>query len=369
MKTKHLFLGIFSLLFLVAACGDSTPEEQIDDDTSESIDSTGVKYSFIVIGCNRISWSDDKAAWKSSPYYNEAHTNLNQLNATFDDVLALENQPDFFFFVGDLVLAENKDTNVLVDQLTAWKQLYHDHSISQSNISMVAIPGNHEFLYSEAPTYNEVPNPYAHDIWLRLMNDFIIGSNGPVAGGPDSLTYNESQLTYSVDHKGDHFILMNTDTYPEPGKVPVNWITNDISSFRSGNPDGHIFLMGHKPAYDATGMARGSTSDPGLAWDTNQVHMLWDSMNHHRCEAMLSAHEHLFWAGIPNNSHSWQVIAGNGGTTLDSGDFFGFTEVQVMHDGTVKAISHGRPVPTPDYGALTGTTTIRNTYDLTWPEE
>lgn len=124
--------------------------------------------------------------------------------------------------------------------------------------------------------------------------------------------------------------------------------------------------MGHKPAYDAKGLATGDTSDPGLAWDKTQVDALWSTMNKNRSEAMLSAHEHLFWAGQPEGSKSWQIIAGNGGTTLDSGDYFGFTEVKVMDDGTVKAYSHGRPVPSPDYGALTGSTTVRDTFDITW---
>ncbi|MEM9023474.1 MAG: hypothetical protein AAGB22_07015 [Bacteroidota bacterium] len=80
---------------------------------------------------------------------------------------------------------------------------------------------------------------------------------------------------------------------------------------------------------------------------------------------MLSAHEHLFWAGQPTGN-SWQVIAGNAGTTLDVGDYFGFTEVRVYDNGQVEALSHGRTVPTPDYGPVTDSTTVRRTFDLTW---
>ena len=171
----------------------------------------------------------------------------------------------------------------------------------------------------------------------------------------------ESKLTYSIDHKGDHFVLMNTDTYDRPGMTPVVWITADVSTWHSANPDGHIFLLGHKPAY-------GGSNGAGGSMIAGQAKKLWDVMKTNQAEAMLSAHMHLFWAGKPlSDSDSWQVIAGNGGTTLDSGDFFGFTEVQVMKDGSVKAISHGRPVPSPDYGPLKGKTSARGTYDLTWP--
>lgn len=352
---------------LLSSCGpNTTSDKEAPKETELKAKAPAIAYSFVTVGCNRISWSDDGKAWKASPYYNEAHANLTQLNATFDDVLKLEHTPDYFFFTGDLVLAENPDKNVLIDQLKGWKKLYAEHAISKSAVKMVAIPGNHEFLYSEAPDYNEVPNEHAHKIWLELMGDFIAGSNGPGKGGPDSLIYDESKLTYSIDHKGDHFVMMNTDTYDQPGKVPAHWIVNDLHSFRSAHPKGHIFLFGHKPAYDAGGAATGDASDPGFAYNQAQLDAIWDAMDTTRSEAMFSAHEHLFWAGVPAGHKSWQIIAGNGGTTLETGDFFGFTEVQVMTDGTVKAISHGRPVPKPDYGALKGTTTPRDTFDITW---
>ncbi|MBL6445987.1 metallophosphoesterase [Fulvivirga sp. 29W222] len=361
--SKLLIVAVAMMVFV--RCNSAQQQKETPLATSDSVE---VKYSFVVMGCNRISWHDDDAAWKNSKYYNEAHTNLNQLMATFDDAMKLNPLPDYFFFVGDLVLAESQDTSKLVNQLKAWKKLYYEHAISKSKIKMVAVPGNHEFLYSTPPDYKEVPNEYANEIWLRLMSDFIVGNNGPGIGGPDSLLKDESQLTYSFDHRDDHFVLMNTDTYNEPGKVPVDWITNDINTWRAGHKEGHIFLMGHKPAYDAKGLATGDSKDPGLAWNREQVNLLWSAMNKNRSEAMLSAHEHLFWAGQPAGSASWQIIAGNGGTTLDSGDYFGFTEVKVMTDGTVKAYSHGRPVPSPDYGAPTGSTTVRDTFDITWSQ-
>jgi hypothetical protein len=382
-QLKFLSMAIVASLFLLTSCGggndsssedDSTPEKEkpVKKEELKKINGNQVNYSYVVMGCNRISRSDDKDGWDTSAYFNEAYTNLVQLNATFDDAMKLDPKPDYFFFVGDLVLAESKDTNKLVDQLTAWKTLYHNHPISKSGIKMVALPGNHEFLYSQNfKPYTELPNQYANEIWLRLMPDFIYGNNGPGIGGPDSLIYDESQLTYSFDHNGDHFIMMNTDTYDEPGKVPVRWIVSDIRTWRAANPIGHIFLMGHKPAYNEAGLAKGYDTDPGLAFNPTQVDTLWKVMNENKAEAMLSAHEHLFWAGIPNNSHSWQVIAGNGGTSLQApyngAYFFGFTEVKVMSDGTVKAFSHGRTAPTPDYGPNTDSTTVRATFDLTWP--
>ena len=359
--TKIISVLTLGLLFL-SACTSSSKKEEVTGE--EATGAPTILYSFVTVGCNRIAWSDDGSAWKSSADYNAAHANLNQLTATFDDVLKLQHTPDYFFFTGDMVLAENSDTTVLIDQLTAWKALYDSHPIARSSVKMVAIPGNHEFLYSlgKAHNFEEVSNPAANKIWLRIMGDFIANNNGPGPGGPDSLLYDERQLTYSLDHKGDHFVIMNTDTYDQPGKTPYHWIGQDMQSYRAANPDGHLFLFGHKPPYDQ-GNYQDTVKDACTYPDLCKV---WDVMTTTRAEAMFSAHEHLFWAGVPAVGKSWQIIAGNGGTKLDAGDFFGFTEVQVMSDGRVMALSHGRPVPDPDYGTLVGATTVRNTFDITW---
>lgn len=370
---KKMQRSLLILLMLVTAiCSVNCGDAKKTDDTTVG-DSVTVKYSFATMGCNRISRHDDNHGWDTSAYYNPAFANKVQLFATFDDVLKLDPQPKYFFFTGDLVLAEDSIADTLSNQLTAWIQLYKSHPISKSDIVMVAMPGNHEFLYSHNyEPYQEVPNPAAHDIWLNLMPEFIAGDNGPGIGGPDSLIKDESKLTYSIDYGGDHFILMNTDTWDQPGKVPVNWIVNDMTTWRAAHPEGHIFLFGHKPAYDEAGIAEGDSTDPGMGYpaDGNQVQEIWNAMTTNKAEAMFSAHEHLFWAGQPVANGPWQIIAGNAGTTLDKGHHFGFTEVRVSSDGSVTALSHGRKAPDPDYtqwsDTLAGATKVRDTYNLTW---
>jgi hypothetical protein len=363
---KHIAITLtLSMGLFLWSC--TTPENTSSKLSKEEVKKSAptIKYSFIVMGCNRISGGDSEDQWKKSEYYNEAHTNKNQLYATFDDALKLGHTPDYFFFVGDLVKAETEGTEKLQKQLSAWVTLYKSHKISTSSIKMVAIPGNHEFLYKNNDK-NEVCNPDAHDVWLATMSDYIIGNNGPGKGGDDQLIYDESRLTYSIDHNGDHFVLMNTDTYDEPGKVPVNWINNDITTWRKNNPNNHIFVLGHKPAYCDGSWDTGDKKDPGLANNPDQIKSLWQTINDNKCEAMLSAHRHLYWAGIVPGGNTWQVISGNGGSALESGHHFGFTEVQVMSDGTVTAYVYERPVPNPYYGALEGSTAIAHTLNLTW---
>jgi hypothetical protein len=371
---KKIQQSLLIIVMCLIAVSSMNCEDAKKTDPPPLEDSVSVNYSFVTMGCNRISRHDDDHGWDTSAYFNTAFANKVQLYATFDDVLKLDPQPKYFFFTGDLVLAENPVPDTLSNQLSAWIQLYQAHPISSSGITMVCMPGNHEFLYSRdfAP-YQEVPNPVAHDIWLTLMPDFIVGDNGPGIGGPDSLIKDESKLTYSIDYGGDHFILMNTDTWDQPGKVPVNWIVDDMTTWRKANPKGHIFLFGHKPAYDASGIAEGDSTDPGMGYpaDGDQVQEIWTAMTTNKAEAMFSAHEHLFWAGQPVATGPWQIIAGNAGTSLQSGDYFGFTEVRVSSDGSLQALSHGRTVPNPDFGdwgdTLASATTVRATFDLTWP--
>lgn len=369
-KMQQSILILVMCMFAISSMNCGKTEKTDPQPTEETV---SVNYSFVTMGCNRISRHDDKHGWETSEYFNTAFANKVQLYATFDDVLKLNPQPKYFFFTGDLVLAEDSIADSLSNQLSAWIELYKAHPIASSEIIMVAMPGNHEFLYSHNyEPYPEVPNPAAYDIWLNLMPEFIVGDNGPGIGGEDSLIKDESKLTYSIDYGGDHFILMNTDTWDAPGKVPVNWIVNDMTTWRAANPKGHIFLFGHKPAYDEGGVAAGADTDPGLGYAANgdQVQKIWAAMTTNKAEAMFSAHEHLFWAGQPIANGPWQIIAGNAGTSLDKGHHFGFTEVQVNSDGSLKALSHGRKVPKPDYSQWSDTleskTKVRATFDLTW---
>ena len=90
---------------------------------------------------------------------------------------------------------------------------------------------------------------------------------------------------------------------------------------------------------------------------------------------MFSAHNHVYWRAQPTGK-TWQVIAGNGGTALDAtidtsipttGAYFGFTLVQVLNSGRVILKSYGRDVPAAGYtAAITGSTTVRDSADITW---
>jgi hypothetical protein len=69
---------------------------------------------------------------------------------------------------------------------------------------------------------------------------------------------------------------------------------------------------------------------------------------------MFSAHNHLWYKHRPSPNGAWQIIAGNGGSILESGvvgddAYFGFTQVTVGRHGGVTVTSFGRAVPAEGY--------------------
>jgi hypothetical protein len=196
------------------------------------------------------------------------------------------------------------------------------------------------------------------------MAPFIRGANGPPAGGPDALATAQTQLTYSFDHRGTHFVVLNTDPVGKDWQVPAAWVAEDVARARASGA-AHVFAIGHKPAY-----ASPLSSEGGLAQFPAVRDALWSALEGSRAEAMLAAHNHLWWKTRPNRT--WQIIAGNGGSVLESGvtgaaAYYGFTQV-VVEPTRVTATSYGRDVPAAGYMTAAGAypTTIRDTVDLTW---
>ena len=50
----------------------------------------------------------------------------------------------------------------------------------------------------------------------------------------------------------------------------------------------------------------------------------------------------------------------------NTGNYFGFTLVQVLNSGKVILKSYGRAVPSVYTAAVTGSTTVRDSADITW---
>lgn len=371
-----------------------------------------VRTSIAFIGCNRIGYSAPKE--DTSP----STANVAQLQATFEDIAAMETPPKFLFFCGDLVRnGATSGGKLLHTELTAWQQLFIASPIFNSATTLVPIPGNHELLKStQAPNGHYYENPSVDtypvwNAWCKQNGHNRFAGNGPQAGGVDHLSIDESELTYSFDSPESgpgriHFVIIDTDamstvvpddvscyqvpsfdgndkhTVPLPGWIAAHWIRADIEAAQA-NPDiDLIFALGHKPITDP--FEEGVTGRVGILNCGEYPladHLLETFATNDKFRGYLTSHVHSWNANLlaPHDDCCppvWQIIAGNGGSSLEWGWepktpsglddtlHFGYSVVTIHESGRVYTQSHGRPVPDPYYAAeLTDderTTTLRN---------
>jgi hypothetical protein len=261
------------------------------------------------------------------------------------------------FFTGDMVMGLNLDLNVLRNQLESWLDVYRSTRLGEdSEIRLVALPGNHESLYGKKGS--QASNPGAEEVWLSAMHSYIAGSNGPGIGGPDNLLSDQSELTYSFNYKRSHFVVVNTDPFGGVATVPVHWIGDDLAAAHRRHRIKHIFVVAHKPAFPP------SFSDAEQSLDSNpdNRNAFWDEMNASGVDAYLTAHCHVWDISQPVSpddltaNHVYQVVAGNGGTPLNVGwsqvepsPYFGFTLVQIDANDHVTVTSYGRDYDHSNY--------------------
>lgn len=347
---------LVALLFFSIGFSSCKKDENPDVVTADS-----VAYSFSFLGCNRVNWGDVVDSIPST-------ANKGVLERILKEMILEDEKPELFFFLGDLVLAET-DTTKLDKQLGAWVDLYKKTSFSKSGIELVAVPGNHEMLYSRKvrkadgkEKYEEFPLKHATKVWLRHLGKYMPSDREHV-GGKDSL-YN--RMTFSFVRENIGFIVMNTDTYNKPtkankhgleGMIPLSWILNKITEYQGNTKIDHIFVLGHKPYYVD---GKPKTDHHGLP----EGPVLWPAMENAKVTAMLSAHVHDYQRMQPYDSGTYQVIAGNGGSE-GTATFFGYTTVNVMKSGKVKLIAKGFDIGTPYTVVSSGPTSIRDSTTLT----
>ena len=351
--TRTLYLLLLSLAGLLAlpACHTEAASQPQPNAPSNAVVRDTLAYSFVVLGCNRIDNADVNLTT------NPSTANLPQLNRSYADIAALKPVPDYLFFMGDMVLGYSPDTAVIGRELRAWVAVYRAAPLSRTGIRMVAMPGNHEVMSGK----NLPAFVGAEMTWRAALRPYLAGNNGPTAGGADRLATDQSQLSYSFDYKKSHFVVLNTDPVGAEGTAPLDWLGRDLAAARARGSK-HLFTMGHKPAISSPG-------NDGLSNGGS----LWNVLEANHAEAMLAAHNHLYYRTQSPPNHPWQLIAGNGGSPLDASAspnklFFGFILVKVFTSGKVMAYSYGRDLPASGYlGATTGiATTVRDSVDITW---
>lgn len=341
-----LMLGAITLL----SCGDAS--------SPAARDPNGVAFSFVVVGCNRVDKAD------TSTLSNASTANVEELERTFADVAAISPKPKYFFFAGDEVFGFTADSVALANELTAWRAIYEASPLASSGIEPVTLPGNHEVQNAAKAAY-----PAAERTWLRVMAPYLThAGDGPAAGGADKLATDQRRLSYSFDYQDTHFVLLNTDPVGADWHVPTNWVQSDIAAARSKGAK-HVFVIGHKPAYPYP-----TAPTDGLSEDPAARDAFWNVLANNHVEAMFAAHNHVYYRAQPTGN-TWMVVAGNGGSRLDSGLdpsipstglYYGYTLVTVTNSGHVIVRSFGRDIPASYVAPVTAPTTLRDSLDATW---
>jgi hypothetical protein len=326
------------------------------DSTGPTVDPTGVAFSFVVLGCNRVAAPESLGVVSTA--------NVAELNRTFADVAAINPKPNFLFFAGDLVFGYTNDSTALDRELKGWISLYQASPAATSGIELITVPGNHE-----TDNLSKIAYPPGERVWLRDMAAYITrGANGPGVGGADALQTDQSRLSYSFDFKDSHFLALDTDPVGKDWHVPNSWVASDLAAARAKGAK-HIFVIGHKPAYPYPTVAT-----DGLSVDIPARDAFWTSLVNNQVEAMFSAHNHVYYRTQPTGK-TWMIIAGNGGTPIDAtadptlgstGTYFGYTLVTVLNNGRVFSKSYGRDVPAATYTQAPGSTTLRDSVEITW---
>ncbi len=319
-------------------------------------------YSFVVLGCNRVNDVDSVG--------NPSTANIYQLNRVFTEVSQMNPLPKYLFFAGDLVLGYENDTVKLASQLTNWLNLYKASPLFGTSVQLVALEGNHE---TQDKAAGKKSFPAAERTFVRVMHDYILGNNGPaitgLVPGTDSLTTDQSQLTYSFNYKNDHFVLINTDPVGRDAIASYKWLANDIKSARL-NGARHVFAIGHKPAYSG----RFKAGPDGLDVNPAQRDSFWNTLEQYQADAFFSAHVHVSDTIQPHLNKTWQIIAGNGGSlvepafALPPNAYFGYLIANVYTNNQVHVNNMGRDAVMTDStyqeAAPGNPTTLRASYDI-----
>lgn len=197
------------------------------------------------------------------------------------------------------------------------------------------VPGNHETECKACPKNSDgqrVAKVENEQAYAANMGDLIVDTArftsvlgsapanvayGPAVGySPDSLTTDQSKLSYSFDYQGLHFAVINTDPVGQETSAPAAWLAADLAA-ASGRGAKRFFVFGHKPAFTyayAPGVA-GSGLD-ATATTTARRDAFWNVIEQYHA-TYFTGHMHTYNISRPLGG-AYQVIVGSGGSPFDA---------------------------------------------------
>ena len=255
---------------------------------------------------------------------------------------------DFLFFNGDMIMgygnadvpADTSSVDAIVgsDLVQTYKQYAFWRgmvaNLMETGTYVVPVPGNHEVQCKACGKKAQQVNENA---WRANMGDLILDNtrlqdmfgqapsfeNVSNNGAVDGLVTDQSQLSYSFDFRGSHFVVINTDPVGNDAHAPVNWLSNDLAAAQSRGMK-HIFVFGHKPAFTYYFGADPAAPNPdhpaGLDNDVASRDAFWNVIEQYGA-TYFCGHEHIFHISQPwkaKGGKAWQVLVGSGGSPFEA---------------------------------------------------
>lgn len=257
-------------------------------------------------------------------------------------------KPDLLFFNGDMIMGYGKadvpsdTTSVTAIVNSDLVQFYKQYAfwrgmvapLMEAGTYVVPVPGNHETQWKAGGKKSLKVN---EDAWRANMGDLILDNarfrtlfgetpafaNVSDNAKSDSLSTDQTQLSYSFDFRGVHFVIINTDPVGNDAHAPVNWLRNDLAAAQ-GRGLKHFFVFGHKLAftYYYPGADLNKPSGLDAVSDLSSRDAFWNLIEQYGA-TYFCGHEHIFNMTQPRananpKGSAWQVIVGTGGSPFDA---------------------------------------------------
>ncbi|HSH94339.1 MAG TPA: metallophosphoesterase [Roseimicrobium sp.] len=350
MRTRNLWIGL--LLLLVSPSGQPAMAAGPQDDP--------VLFSFATVG-------DSSADPETADITAQDRIWLQNTKVLARVVREVQSRkPGAFVFNGDMIMGYSADTNMLNRQYAYWRGMMA--GLMESGTYLLPVPGNHEVQVKDKDAAGKVRKTAivsGEIAWRANMGDLILDTNrwqqlmgevpgawnptnAPAIGGADAIQTDQQQLSYSFDHKGIHFAVINTDAVGRDSRAPVAWLKQDFEQARVRGAK-HFFVFGHKMAFT---YAYSSAVPPkGFDVDSVNQNQFWDLMEEYDA-TYFCGHEHIYHSMQPRKAEggrSWQVIVGSGGSPFEAAPgestnphdrMYAWAYVQIHQSGHVQMDVH-----------------------------
>ncbi|MED4226494.1 metallophosphoesterase family protein [Neobacillus cucumis] len=337
---------------------NAVPQKAKADEGTDNGKDEGVVLTFSTVGDSRADAAQpglsaqDKIWLQNTKAFTRITREVQKQNA------------NLFLFNGDMIMGytQNSDVNVLNRQYAYWRGLVAN--MFETGTYVVPVPGNHEVQdkYKDASGNTVKKATQANEnTWRANMGDIIMDTerfkqiegvdiqdwevkNHPQIG-TNNISTDQSQLSYSFDLKGSHFVIINTDPVGNDNHAPIEWMKQDMANAKK-NGAKHIFVFGHKDAFPYVADPTTPPSADGLDADPASRDEFWKVIEDNNA-TYFCGHEHVF--NVSKHGKAYQVLVGSGGSPFEvttptnnpTDRMYAWATVKVYKNGKVEVNCYG----------------------------